>query len=92
MLPALLVSNWIYNDYIDILFISQNMNVNMIHTCSSSRNITKKMITINYKINIHISIENTYSANTIENTYSAKTIENTYANAITVHGWVSIEK
>ena len=52
--------------------------------------ILQKMIMINYKIDIHISIENTYSANTIENTYSAKTIENTYANASTVHGWVSI--
>ena len=57
-----------------ILSMLQNMNVNMVHTCSSSRNITKKMIMINYKINIHISIENTYSANTIENTYSARTI------------------
>ena len=33
------------------------------------------MIMSNYKIYIHISIENTYPANTIEKTYSAKTIE-----------------
>ena len=39
------------------------MNVNMIHTRSSSRYITKKNIMINYKIDIHISIEKTYSAN-----------------------------
>ena len=53
--------------------------------------ILQKVIMGNYKIDNHISIENTYTANTIENAYSAKTPENTYANASTVHGWVSIE-
>ena len=39
------------------------------------------------QIDIHISIGNTYSANTIENIYSANAIEITYAKASTVHGF-----